>query len=211
MADMSRFSIPNYPTDWAKYDGQHMKYLLPPELPRPTETYRFGARFRAAKAYRGAEFEGYSDPATARGYSALMGFVLAFSAFEYFYKEVLALHVPAMLKQLRRDHFSKMDGFQNEFEFLVKSPDTDKLFSEIYPHLDKRHQKSIDAMLSGKDVNLIRVFAAIRHAFVHEHLTQNMGAVEPVTVIELCRFGYRFFMEMMDKQFSARLSWVMPR
>lgn len=199
-----------YPTEWSKYDGKHMKYMLPPELPRPTETYRFGARYRAAKMYRGAKLEGYSDPATAQGYSALLGFVLAFSAFEYFYKEVLSQNVPGILKQLRRDHIKEMTTFQNEFEFLVKSPDTNLLFRKIYPHVHKIYQKSIDEMLAGKDANLIRVFAAIRHAFIHGHLTPNMGKVEPITVIELCRFGYRFFMEMMDKQFSARLNWVMP-
>ncbi|MDX1488096.1 MAG: hypothetical protein R3268_07850 [Acidiferrobacterales bacterium] len=199
-----------YPTEWSKYQGNHTKYLLPPELPRPTETYRWGARYRAAKVYKGSKFDGYSSRDTAKGYSALVALMLAFSAFEYFYKEVLNLNVPDFLAQLHSDHPTEMNDFQDEFEFIVKSPETDQLFKEIYPHLDKRHQKSIDDMLSGKDANLIRVFAAIRHAFIHGHLTPNMGDVEPETVIDLCRFGYRFMMTITDLQFSGRLNWVMP-
>jgi|GEM_PF-6248688 len=218
LVNLGRFAVPlitlnpykDYPTDWRKYQGNHTKYLLPPELPRPTETYRFGARYRAAKSYKGSKFDGYTSRDTAKGYSALVAMMLAFSAFEYFHKQALNLNVPDFLKQLNSDHPTEMTNFQDDLETLAKDADIDKLFRAIHPHLDGRHQKSIDDLLSGKDVNLIRAFAAVRHAFIHGHLTPNMKEVDPTTVIELCRLGYRFMMTMMDIQFSARLNWTMP-
>jgi len=173
----------------------------------PTATYRFGARYRAAKAYRGADFDEYSDRDTATGYSCLMGLVLAFSAFEYFYKKALSLDVPGMTKLLEDEHVPLMHSTELAFDTLIKIPDAKLLFQTIRPHLDSRHQKSIDKMLAGTDTNLIRIFAAIRHAFIHGHLTPNIKGVEPSTVIELCRFGFGFLMEAMDDEFSRRINW----
>jgi hypothetical protein len=203
--------IPNpyrhYPTEWSKYNGNHSAYMTSPQFMRPTATYRFGARFRAANAYTGSKFSGYSSRETARGYTALVAFTLAFSAFEYFYKEVLELDVPELDKLLWSKHRKKMDWYQLEFENLVQSPETDALFKAIRPHVDSRHQKSIDEMVSGTDVILIRVLAAIRHAFVHGHLTPNMGKLPPDTVTELCKFGYNFLMDVMDREFSRRINY----
>ncbi len=42
---------------------------------------RFGARYRAAKSFRGVELEGYSAP-TERGYSALCRVLFVWSGFE---------------------------------------------------------------------------------------------------------------------------------
>lgn len=201
----------HYPSAWAKYNGKHTLYLIPPQFPNPTETYRFGARYRAAKAYKGAQFEAYSDGATARGYSSLLALVLAFSAFEYFYKEVLRLDVPGINKLFREEHSVRMLQYQNEFGFIVRSAESDLLFRTIRSHLNHRLQVSIDEMLSGKDVNLIRVLAALRHAFVHGHLTPGIAKLPASVVTDLCRFGYVFLMDMMDQEFTRRIEWEVDR
>ena len=197
----------NYPTEWPKYADNHLSYLIPPQFEDPTATYRWGARYRAAKAYRGAEFDDYSDRETAEGYSCLLGFSLAFSAFEYFHVQVLGLNVPEMTMLLEDTNVPHMSSMTVAFEKLIMTPETDLLFKTIHPHLDGRHQKSIDKMLAGTETNLIRIFAAIRHAFVHGHLTPNMGKCPPSTVSDLCRFGFQFLMEAMDGEFSRRINW----
>lgn len=198
----------HYPTDWSKYEGKHLGYFIPPQFMNPTETYRFGARYRAAKAYKGSKFAGYSSGDTAKGYTALVALMLAFSAFEYFYKEVLNLDVPGMTKLLNDEHKSFIVDRETDFDVFIKTADAELLFKTIRRHLNKAHQISIDKMLSETETNLIRVLAAIRHAFIHGHLTPNIKGVEPTTVIELCRFGYSFLMDAMDIEFSRRINWM---
>ena len=181
-----------YPTGWSRFSGNHLQYNAPPMFPNATATYRFGARFRAAKAFRGATLDGYADAATARGYSALLGMVLAFSAFEYFHKQVLVIDVPALENLLWSEHGGDMTNYQQIFEHFVQSHESDLLLRGIRPHVNQTHQNSIDEVLSGGPPNLIRIIAVIRHAFVHGHLTPNMQGVPPATVIELCEFATDF-------------------
>ena len=136
-----------------------------------------------------------------------MALVLAFSAFEYFYKAVLGLNVPDMNDLLWDEYPGDMLTFRGGFEFLIQSPETDQLFRKIHPHVNPTHQKSIDDMLAGSIPNLIRIFAALRHAFIHGHLTPGMGGAQPTTVIELCEFAFTFLMDMMDKELSRRIHW----
>ncbi len=196
----------NYPTDWFAYQTAKSACALSADFPRYALVNRFGARFRAARAYRGSTFEGYASGDTATGYNALVALILAFSAFEYLYKVVLGLNVPDMLSLLEAEHGTTVTDAKAEFAVIGKSEDALQLFDDLRPHLDNRHQASINDVLSGRGVNLIRILAAIRHAFVHGHLTPNMGGVSPTTVIELSLFGFEFLMLVMDKEFSRLVS-----
>src|SRR5438105_88033 len=69
----------NYPPRWATFDS--LSGLAQTVFTSSADVYRFGARYRLARAFRGLDLEDYSGP-TANGYSALTRLAFTYSAFE---------------------------------------------------------------------------------------------------------------------------------
>ncbi len=162
------------------------------------EVNRFAARYRAAKSFRRAEFEGISA-VTADGYSALCQILLTYSAFEHLLKCLGIAHnnTAVLLADDERDrvlrHLRRLNG-QRE------------LFSAIRPYLNPQHQRQIDDHVAGRLCNPFYLASGLRHAFAHGRLTASPVNAPPTSVATVSRYLSNVLMKVMDREFTSRIN-----
>jgi len=127
--------------------------------------YRFANRYRMAARFRGLALEGFTEK-TSAGYSALTRVFLVWSVFERYadladdpppYGQLLSL-VPKLDLAKLADHIERHDTDHRLLTFLYdQSLDQNRHFLDRYRGGDRR--------------GVVFYAAAIRHIYVHGHLT----------------------------------------
>ena len=152
----------NYPPRWADFEANvpsGFPYMGFAKDASVGDVNRFGARYRAAKSFKHADFAVLSD-STVHGYTALIRLLLCYSAFE---------HLLKCLGWKQKDSEAALpEGAQDRVLAKLRSIDGhEKFFGAAADHLggDKRF---VADCLAGKPVNPAALAGAIRHAFAWE-------------------------------------------
>jgi len=164
------------------------------------EFYRFAHRYRMALRFRNVELEGFGAE-TRKGYSGLTRIFLAWSVFERYiglarihhpYHEFFA-HVPknevAMLGQTikRRDADRKLYRFLRAFL------------------LEEKHKNALDRFQEGNVWKVIYYASALRHAYVHCHLTAFAQGIAAEDVAMICNESSARILHWIKADFARRL------
>jgi hypothetical protein len=195
----------SYPTNWNSYCGL-IGQVGPSVFDLGDDTgnvNRFGARFRAAKSFRGIELEGYSHD-TAQGYSALCRVMFVWSAFESFMRIIdknQGQISPILEQYSGSDILSK-----------VKELDASRgFFDFIYERVNTAHKRELDSFRSNDVCNIAYLASAVRHIFAHGHLTPNANKVEASVCVNICNTLSDYLLDVMDKEFGARITNLMDQ
>lgn len=189
----------SYPPGWATFDAFA-------QAPGPTyfrlhgsvaDVNRFAARYRAAKCFRGIEFDELTS-SIAQGYEALVQLLLTYSAFEHFMRclgtRLQASHT--LLADAERDRtLANLRRLQGQRE----------LFAVLRQHLDPPYQRQVDVHLRNGACNPLYLAAGIRHAFAHGKLAAAPVGIPESAVATVSRFFCRVLMRIMDREFSQRV------
>lgn len=167
--------------------------------------YRFVNRYRMAKQFRGINLEGFEEP-TVDGYSALTRVFLVWSVFERYtelagdappYKQLLSL-VPKLEFNKLADHIERHDREHRLYDFLHgQSLEHNHHYLERYRNGDRR--------------GIVFYAAAIRHIYVHGHLTAHPNGCHAEDLQEICNSLADFLLTLMQTDFSRRLAVAMTR
>jgi hypothetical protein len=161
------------------------------------EVNRFAARYRAAKCFKGVEFEELTS-GTKDGYTALIQTLLTFSAFEHLLR-CIGLRMQdtqTLLSSEERDRaLTNLRRLHGQREF----------FEALRQHLDPPYQRQVDVHLREEPCNPVYLAAAIRHAFAHGKLAATpIGAPENSSAT-VARFLCRVMTKIMDREFLHRV------
>ena len=158
---------------------------------------RFAARYRAAKSFKGATFEGLTHD-TADGYSALCRLLLTYSAFEYCLRAigVQMRHTGALLADDEREQVQK---------HLRQLAGQAELMRFLKAHVESRFRTQIDQHLAGAPANPFYLAASMRHAFAHGALTATPAGVPSGTVASVARYLVRVLFRVVDREFERRM------
>lgn len=197
---LSAFYPNNYPPKWDVFD-KHVHIVDPKWFGLFTSTgdvNRFAARYRLAKSFRGLKLQGYSSN-TAKGYDALLGVLLAYSAFELF-REAIGVRqadLAALLHKYDAEAWSRR----------IRAADLDDRFYRfIYERVNQPHRDQLDSYFRDDPCNISYLASAIRHIFAHGSLTPNANQAEPTAVLEVCRVLYEAMMTIMNREFEERMT-----
>lgn len=190
----------NYPPGWSTFD------TYAPRLgsgvfsfARPVgDVNRFAARYKAARCFRSALFEGLAQD-TVSSYSGLVQLLLAYSAFEYLLKciDTELKDTTALLSD-----FQRLTFLQN----LRNLNGQAGVFGAVRAHVNRTFQLQIDLHLAGSDCNPWYLAGAIRHSFAHGALTATPANVEPQAMGTVSRFLSRAMFQIMDSEFRDRVT-----
>lgn len=162
--------------------------------------YRFANRYRMAVRFRGISLEDYGE-ATEAGYSALTHVFLTWSVFERYgelagdpppCRQLLSL-VPKIELAKLADHIDRHDPEKRLFEFLHEQS------LEQNRHL-------LDRYRNGDRRAVIFYAAAIRHIYVHGHLTASPNKCDAANVTSICEVLTQFLLALMRDDFQRRLA-----
>jgi hypothetical protein len=158
---------------------------------------RFQARMCLVKSFQGVQLEGYK-PDTVQAYSTLFKVFLTTSAMECYI-----------------DLYSVKDKWHGMLPILEKyDPEPvmrlyrardkgDKLHKFLHDHLDKEsQQRSLQSCKEGLSNNVAMVAAAIRHIFVHGHLTAHANEMNPRAAHAIGTAVATFLFGVMDTEFT---------
>ena len=161
--------------------------------------YRFANRYRMAARFQSIELEGFTDETTA-GYSALTRVFLTWSVFERYahladapppYGNLLSL-VPRMDLAKLADEIERHDADHRLFDFLhEQSLEQNRHFLDRYRGGDRR--------------GVVFYAAAIRHIYVHGHLTAHPNRCNADDVVVICNALSDFIIELIRTDFGRRL------
>lgn len=161
--------------------------------------YRFANRYRVAIRFQSIVLEDFTD-ATADGYSALTRAFLVWSVFERYadladdsppYGQLLSLVPKSRLAKLA-DHIEQQDVDHNLFNFLYEqSLEQNRHFLDRYRNGDRR--------------GVVFYAAAIRHIYVHGHLTAHPNKCSAESLVEICNGLSDFLLECIQEDFARRL------
>jgi len=190
----------DYPKEWATYNFHAPRSS--PGLLNLTGTVgdvnRFGARFRLAKAFKGLELDGYTEP-TASGYSALCRVFLTWSAFEQF-MTAIGVKQSGLAALLAKHDTVRLQGD-------IRAIDTnDRFYRFICAKVNQRHQRELVNYLNADPCNITYLASAIRHIFAHGSLTPNANQVDPCVAIAVCDKLSEVMLHIMDTEFSERIN-----
>lgn len=167
--------------------------------------YRFVNRYRMAQQFRGIQLEGFEQP-TEDGYSSLTRVFLVWSVFERYtelagdhppYKQLLSL-VPKLEFNKLADHIECHDREHRLYDFLHgQSLDHNLRYLERYRNGDRR--------------GVVFYAAAIRHIYVHGHLTAHPNGCSADDLQEICNGLADFLLTLIQSDFSRRLAIAMAR
>jgi hypothetical protein len=144
---------------------------------------RYLARFRIAGSYRSALFDDVSKP-TADAYSALIGLLLAWSAFEQLAR------ICGFIRGNNLD-YAKIDGLFAEYSASLVNDD----WAAVRPAYAFLATFTTAAALSsalqgasgGAPLRPRQLIVALRNAFAHGQLTAHFGGAAPRAVAKACR------------------------
>lgn len=189
----------NYPPRWKDYEANvpsGFPYMGFGKDTTVGDVNRFGARYRAAKSFKHADFAVLSD-STAHGYTALIKLLLCYSAFE---------HLLGCLGWRQKDSEGAIPAGEQDrvMEKLRGIEGHEKFFGAAADHLggDKGF---VEDYLAGKSVNPAALAGAIRHAFAHGKLTPGSGGNDGACP-GCCFVLVKFLGVFMDREFVARVS-----
>lgn len=188
-----------YPTSWKRYCGA-VGHVDPNDYGFTAvnaDINRWAARYRVARAFRGLLLEGYSD-STGSGYSGLCQVFFTWSAFERF--------LPIIDLDQRRSGDLFMSDYSETVRQRVAELDREGRF---YGFVDARcnamHQEELRKWQNEEPQNFTYLASAIRHIFVHGHLTPHVDGTEPARSAEICNIVSEHILEVMDWEFSQRI------
>ena len=152
-----------YPDYWKEY----VTCLKATGRTPPREWAIFAARYRAASAYQSAMFMQLTDKLTA-GYSAGMGLLLSYSAFEAACR--------ASMRETHKVEIPSSKGFAVECrKELIKW--FGHFGEEDFPLrgalASSQLRTGLDAFFAGENDNLLPIASAFRHLFAHGQWTPN--------------------------------------
>tara|TARA_B100001057_G_scaffold282743_1_gene283152 strand:- start:1424 stop:2050 length:627 start_codon:yes stop_codon:yes gene_type:complete len=161
--------------------------------------YRFVNRYRMAKQFCGILLNTFKEP-TQDGYSALTRVFLVWSVFERYadladnpppYSQLLSM-VSRLKLNLLADQIERNDSEHKLYEFLhEQSLEHNRSYLERYRDGDRR--------------GVIFYAAALRHIYVHGHLTAHPNGCQADNVQTICNTLSEFLLELISEDFSRRL------
>ena len=195
------FSKPkNYPPKWDVFDA-HARHADPQWFGLFSSTgdvNRFAARYRLAKSFKGIKLDGYSA-GTEQGYAVLLKVCLTYSAFELFLPAIGTNQ--AALGAL----LAKYDS--GAWIATIRAADIDDRFYRfIYERVNARHQQELDNYFHNDPCNVTYLASAIRHIFLHGHLTPNANQASQEAVVGVSKTLYEGLMKIMDTEFEQRMA-----
>jgi hypothetical protein len=186
---------------WAAWSGLVDSGATPADIDlkcTQADLNRFCARYRVAKAFRGISMEGMTD-GTVQGYAALFRLFLAWSAFEKYLDALeckqknCAKLIERALTPSRIAEIRKLDE-GNRFFNLISNKLTRK---EHVEELEKYRKKSA--------FNPSYLASAVRHIFVHGHLTPNANGAAPEAVTQICDILSNAHLHVAGDDFARRV------
>jgi len=162
--------------------------------------YRFANRFRMAARFRGITLEDFGDE-TEEGYSALTRVFFAWSVFERYadlagdpppYRALLSL-VPKIEFAKLADHIERHDPEHRLFEFL-------------HGQSLEQNRWPLDRYRNGDRRGVVFYAAAIRHIYVHGHLTAHPNRCDAQNVVTICDALADFILGLIRDDFARRLA-----
>ena len=163
--------------------------------------YRFVNRYRMALRFKGVKLDGFG-PETEKGYSALTRIFLVYSVFERYtalagiwqpYKPFFR-NVPARELSALADIIKRNDPERRLFNFLRQ------LLKEDL------HKESLDRFQAGETWQTIYYASALRHMYVHGHLTAFTQGVPAEHMAMICNEISRSLLHWISGDFDRRLS-----
>ncbi|NNC87233.1 MAG: hypothetical protein HKN82_02095 [Akkermansiaceae bacterium] len=162
--------------------------------------YRFANRFRMAVRFRGISLADFGDE-TEAGYSALTRVFLVWSVFERYselagdpppYRQLLSL-VPRIELARVADHIERHDPEKRLYDFL-------------YDQSLEQNRGFLDRYRNGDRCGIVFYAAAIRHIYVHGHLTAHPNKCEATDVVSICDELAEFVLGLMRDDFARRVA-----
>jgi hypothetical protein len=162
------------------------------------EVSRFVNRFRLASAFIGIELDNYTSSTTS-GYNAIFRVFLVWSAFERFLRAV---------GQKQKTAVSLLTPYApaDSIEFIRRHDDRELFFDFVYAHVDKGHRYHLRAYKNRTLINITYWASAVRHLFVHGHLSAHPGGCEPAIVKLICDRISEFHLRVMEEEFYKIVS-----
>jgi len=164
----------------------------------PGDVLRLSNRLRIVKSFRGLDLEGITAK-TRKGYDGLTLVFLTHSALELYFDvsgqklwQIEAAHKTRQAEQLLAEIFESDDRNGNLFTFLQA-------------RLNKPLQGKLAECRDKKCCNVGVVSSALRHIFVHGHLTANPNGMKPERVHRICHKVSTFLVEYINDEFFFRL------
>lgn len=164
------------------------------------EFYRFAHRYRMALRFRSVELEGFGSE-TRKGYSGLTRIFLAWSVFERYIG----------LARIRHPYREFFEGVkQSEVTSLgetIKRRDPDrKLYKFLRAFLiEEKHKNALDRFQEGNVWKVIYYASALRHAYVHCHLTAFAQGIAAEDVAMICNESSVRILHWIKADFARRL------
>lgn len=165
------------------------------------EFYRFVNRYRMAVRFKGVSLEGFGIE-TQKGYSALTRVFLSWSVFER-YMELCGIWHPyaKFFRHVPRQELSALT------KLILRNDPGKKLFDFLRHHLkDDLHKKSLDRFGSGDSWAVIYYASALRHIYVHGHLTASPQGVPADNIAMICNEVSRSLLHWIKIDFDRRLA-----
>jgi len=158
------------------------------------EFYRFANRYRMAVRFTGIQLEGFGEN-TERGYSALTRTV-----FER-YTDLAGIHCPyaPFFAYVPKIELSKLAN-------LIDRADPNyKLFDHLRSQSLPQNQDQLERFRSGDRHAVVFYASAIRHIYVHGHLTAHPNGCTSENVETICHAISDFLIRGIRDDFSRRL------
>lgn len=157
---------------------------------------RFASRYRLAASLRSIDLDDYSQPVL-RGYFALFGVFLAWSAFELFLRAVGC-------KQKEANGLLAPYDPQAVVGEVVSFDPEQRFFGFIHRKARKDHREYVRACFTRESCNWTYLASAIRHIFVHGDLTPSACGADPLAVCSICSVLRDSLFRVMDGEFTRR-------
>lgn len=164
------------------------------------EFYRLVNRYRMAVCFKGVKLDGFG-PETEKGYSALTRIFLSYSVFERytalagiwqpykpFFRHVPARELSGLAKTIKRN-----DPERKLFDFLRQ------LLKEDL------HKQSLERFQAGETWQTIYYASALRHMYVHGHLTASPQGLPAENIAMICNEISRSLLHWIKCDFQRRL------
>lgn len=165
------------------------------------EFYRFVNRYRMAVRFKGVKLDGFG-PETEKGYSALTRIFLSYSVFER-YTALAGIWQPykPFFKYVPPRELSGLG------EIIKRNDPKRKLFDFLRQLLkEDLHKQSLERFQAGEIWQTIYYASALRHMYVHGHLTASPQGVPPENIAMICNEVSRSLLHWIKCDFARRLS-----
>lgn len=162
--------------------------------------YRFANRYRMALCFRGVELDGFGAE-TQKGYGALTRIFLTWSVFER-YTGLAGIHHPYS----KFFHYVPKREVSLLAETIKRNDPERRLFKFLRQLLrDEQHRDSLDRFQAGDGWAVVYYASALRHMYVHGHLTAHAQGCTGEQVAMICDEISRRLLHWIQSDFGRRL------